>query len=306
MTHDTFMSLAFNPALAFGWSVLAGVVMSMGGGGGGILAGVGNISIIGIGDPNMIKVVNQILEFASRIVSVPLYQRQRRLVWSVALSYGIGAPIGAITGAWFSKSMMANMAAYRPAFGVLIALVAARVLYESWGSGAMNHAGRRKANEASMRATRNARSSSGLDGEAVPRSSLLNWNSVRVRFGGDHFDFSPLVAAAGGFAISFVGSTFGVGGGFLATPFMASVLLFPMYLVAGTSLVALFIPLAVSIATYIVLRVNVDWRLVAVEVPGVLAGSFLGPWVNSYMNERAQKTAVAVALFAIGLFYIWH
>jgi uncharacterized membrane protein YfcA len=33
----------------------------------------------------------------------------------------------------------------------------------------------------------------------------------------------------------------------------------------------------VSIATYIVLRVGVDWWLVAVEVPGVLAGSFLGP-----------------------------
>src|SRR5437868_6054844 len=128
------MSLGFNPALAFGWSVLAGLVMSMGGGGGGILAGVGNISILGIGDPNMIKVINQILEFASRIVSVPLYHRQRRLVWSVALSYGIGAPIGASAGAWFSKSMMADMGAYRSAFGVLIALVAARVLYESWGT----------------------------------------------------------------------------------------------------------------------------------------------------------------------------
>src|SRR6187397_376579 len=107
------MSLGFDPGLAFGWSVFAGFVMSMGVGGGGILAGVGHISILGIGDPNMIKVINQILEFASRIVSVPLYHKQRRLVWSVAFAYGIGAPFGASMGAWFSKTRMADMAAYR-------------------------------------------------------------------------------------------------------------------------------------------------------------------------------------------------
>ena len=124
-----------------------------------------------------------------------------------------------------------------------------------------------------------------------------------MAFGGDRFDFNPLAAAAGGFAISFVGSAFGVGGGFLVTPFMASLLLFPMYLVVGTSLVALIIPLAVSVLTYLVLQVDVGWRLMAIEVPGVLAGSFLGPWLNRYMNERALKALVALMLLAIGLYY---
>lgn len=301
------MSLSFDPYLAFGWSVLCGFMMSMGAGGGGILAGIGHISILGIGDPNMIKVVNQILEFSSRIVSVPLYHRQKRLVWSVALSFGIGAPIGAVMGSWFSKDFMSDMSLYRPAFGVLIALVAARVLYESWGNKALSHAGLRKANEASARAARSARASpAGLKSDAAPRSTLLTWKKIRVRFGGEDFDFSPLAAAAGGFAISFVGSAFGVGGGFLVTPFMASILLFPMYLVVGTSLVALIIPLAVSVLTYVVLRVNVDWWLVAVEVPGVLAGSFLGPWLNRYMNEKALKTFVALVLLGIGLYYASH
>jgi uncharacterized membrane protein YfcA len=298
------MSLGFDPYLAFGWCVLAGFIMSMGAGGGGILAGIGHISILGIGDPNMIKVVNQILEFASRIVSVPLYQRQKRVAWSVALAFGIGAPIGAIAGSWFSKSLMSDMALYRSAFGVLIALVAARVLYEGWAKRALNHAGLRKATEASQRASRAARTSpSGINGDAAPRSTMLAWNKIRVAFGGEHFDFHPLTAAAGGFVISFVGSAFGVGGGFLVSPFMASVLLFPMYLVVGTGLVALIIPLAVSVLTYVVLRVHVDWWLVAVEVPGVLAGSFLGPWLNRYMNEKALKTFVAIVLLGIGLFY---
>jgi uncharacterized membrane protein YfcA len=274
------MDLAFNPWLAFGWCVLAGFMMSMGAGGGGILAGVGHISILGIGDANMIKVVNQILEFSSRLVSVPLYHRQQRLVWSLALTFGAGAPLGAIAGSWISASSLSNMALYRAVFGLLIVLVAARTLWEGL--------------------TRRARA------QVVdrPRTVAYGWRAFRVRFGGEHFGFDPWTAALGGFCISFVGSLLGVGGGFLVTPFMASVLLFPMYLVVGTSLVALMIPLTVSVLTYLALEVGVDWKLVAVEVPGILVGASIGPALNRYLNEKALKTFVAAVLLAIGIYYV--
>jgi uncharacterized membrane protein YfcA len=95
--------LASTRVWLFGWSVFAGFVMSMGVGGGGILAGVGHISILGIGDPNMIKVVNQILGVRQPDRVGAAVSQQRRLVWSVAFAYGIGRPIGASMGAWFSK-----------------------------------------------------------------------------------------------------------------------------------------------------------------------------------------------------------
>jgi uncharacterized membrane protein YfcA len=275
------VELGFNPYLAFAWCVLAGLLMSSGAGGGGILAGIGHLSILGVGDPNMIKVVNQILEFSSRIVSVPLYHRQRRLVWSLALSFGLGAPLGAIAGSWFSKSYLADMAVYRSVFGLLVAAVGARVLWEGWRE-------------------RARRQSAGHD---APRTIAYGWRAVRVRFGAEHFDFNPWSAALGGFCISFVGSMLGVGGGFLVTPFMASLLLFPTYLAVGTGLVALMIPLTVSVLTYLALQVGVDWKLVAVEVPGVLAGSFLGPALNRHMNEKALKMFVAAVLLAIGIYY---
>lgn len=269
-----------NLALAFGWCVFAGFMMSMGAGGGGILAGVGHMSILGIVDPNTIKVLNQMLEFASRLVSVPLYHRQHRLVWSLALTFGIGAPLGAVAGSWFSKHYLSDMALYRAVFGLLIVLVAARTLWEGWRNRPRTHAVDR------------------------PRTVAYGWRAFRVRFGGADFDFSPWSAALGGFCISFVGSLLGVGGGFLVTPFMASVLLFPMYLVVGTSLVALMIPLTVSVLTYLALEVAVDWKLVAVEVPGVLVGAFIGPALNRYLNEKALKIFVALVLLAIGVYYV--
>ena len=81
------MDLSFNPFLAFSWSIFAGFLMAMGAGGGGILAGIGHISILGIADANMIKVVNQLLELTSRFFSVPIYFNQKRLIWPLALSF---------------------------------------------------------------------------------------------------------------------------------------------------------------------------------------------------------------------------
>jgi uncharacterized membrane protein YfcA len=269
--------------LAFGWCVLCGFLMSSGAGGGGILAGIGHISILGVTDPNMIKAANQILEFASRLVSVPLYFRQKRLVWSLAFSFGIGAPVGAVAGSWLSKTYLSDMSVYRPVFGLLVALVAARVLYEGWF---------RKSGKAAT-----------TDG-THPRTVSFGWRRAVVRLGSHEHGYSPLGAALGGFAISFVGSMMGVGGGFLVTPFMASVLLFPMFLVVGTGLVALMIPLTVSVLTYLALQVHMDWTLIAVEVPGIFAGSLLGPALNRHLNEKALKTFVALVLLAIGVYYL--
>ncbi len=96
----------------------------------------------------------------------------------------------------------------------------------------------------------------------------------------------------------------GVGGGFLVTPFMVTILLMPMYLVVGTALLALMIPLAASVLAYVAMRVQVKWIVVAVEGPGIVVGSILGPALNRYMNERLLKLYVAGALFAIGVYYL--
>ena len=102
----------------------------------------------------------------------------------------------------------------------------------------------------------------------------------------------------------FAAAMLGVGGGFLATPFMASVLLFPMFFVAGTALVALMLPLAVSVSTYLLLSAGVDWTLMAIEMPGIALGSLLGPVINRRIDERMLRLVVAVVLICIGVFYL--
>lgn len=303
------MALDFNPYLAFAWSVLAGFIMSMGGGGGSILAGVGHISILGIGDANLIKVVNQILELTSRALSVPLYHRQKRLVWPLAIVFSVGAPFGAIAGAWFSVAYFSDMSVYQPVFGALVVAVAARVLLEAGETSTHRSERARKAHTIAQRIhlDRPPRAHPNGPGPAIasPTMESISWREIRVRFAGEFFGFNPLLTAGCAFGISFVGTTVGVGGGFLATPFMTSVLFFPMYLVVGTSLLALVAQLVVAVIAYLALQVRMDWWLVAIEVPGVMVGSILGPMLNRYMNEKFLKIYVAAVLFAIGAYYLF-
>lgn len=297
------MDISFNPILAFSWSVLAGFLMAMGAGGGGILAGIGHISILGIGDANTIKAINQLLELTSRFFSVPLYLKQKRLVWPLALSFGIGAPFGAIIGSWVSSNYLGNIDNYKSAFGILVLLVAGRTLYEALIKAKKRSHSLQKSFTTSNY-IQNGQSETSNKSNHVPRITHLGILHTEVSIGPDIFSFNPLVCISGGFVISFIGATMGVGGGFLVTPFMVSILLFPMFFVVGTALVALMIPLTASILTYLYLNTTIDWTLVMIEIPGIAIGSIIGPFVNRRINERFLRLFVAAILFAIGLYYL--
>ena len=297
------MEFQFDPVHAFAWSILAGFLMAMGTGGGGLLAGIGHLSILGIGDPNTIKVVNQILEFTSRLFSVPVYLKQQRVIWPLALSFGIGAPPGAIAGSWLSREFLSDLSLYRSIFGVLIMVVAARTLYESLARPRSRRSALQRAFEVSSRIQGRAGGAAEASVDA-PSMVQFRFRRVRIDCAGESFDFDPFAAVAGGFAISLVGSMLGVAGGFLVTPFMASILFFPMYFVAGTALVALMLPLIVSVATYLYLDVVVDWSLVAVEVPGIAIGSLAAPLVNRRINEKYLRLLVAAVLACIAAYYL--
>src|SRR6185503_13799003 len=99
--------------------------------------------------------------------------------------------IGAICGSWLSKSYLSNMAVYRPAFGVLVAFVAARVLYEGWAKALLQHVDHRRAREASERIGDRVRAGgfASLRPDDAPHTVRWSWTRIGVRFGGESFEF---------------------------------------------------------------------------------------------------------------------
>ena len=124
-------------------------------------------------------------------------------------------------------------------------------------------------------------------------------------FFGVEFTFNPVIPVIGGFFIAALASFLGVGGGFLLVPFLTSVAGLPMYLVAGTSAMAVFVGMINSIASYMMLKgTPVEWGLIGAELVGIVIGSMIGPRTSKYIPEKALKIIFIVLAFYVGIRYM--
>ena len=74
-----------------------------------------------------------------------------------------------------------------------------------------------------------------------------------------------------GLVVGLVFSTAGAAGGFLLVPFMSMILHLPMYVVAGTSALAITLHSITSIANYVRLGVELDYALLGLLLMGLHA-----------------------------------
>ena len=124
-------------------------------------------------------------------------------------------------------------------------------------------------------------------------------------FFGIEFSFSPIWAFVGGLVIAAISSFIGVGGGFLYVPYLTSLVGAPMYVVAGTSAMAVFVSMLTSITGYIAIaKAGMDWGLIGVQLIGIFVGSMVGPRTQKYIPDIWLKRLFAVLAFYVGLRYV--
>jgi uncharacterized membrane protein YfcA len=122
-------------------------------------------------------------------------------------------------------------------------------------------------------------------------------------FGDERFSFSPLLPFLAGLLVAMLSSALGVGGGFLLVPFMSIVMRLPMYVIAGTSALAILIHSTISISNYIRLGIQLDLLMLAILIAGVVTGSTLGPVISKHLPENGLRGLLTGILVLIGLRY---
>ncbi|MCK5813059.1 MAG: sulfite exporter TauE/SafE family protein, partial [Cocleimonas sp.] len=106
-----------------------------------------------------------------------------------------------------------------------------------------------------------------------------------------------------GFFIAIIASAFGVGGGFLLVPFMVSFLKMPMFIVPATAAVVIFISGTISVANYLNMGAEIDWKILSFLIVGGIVGAMIGPKINRIMQDKWLKIFLATVLSLIGLKY---
>ncbi len=289
--------------IAFVWAVFVGFVYTSTGGAGGVLAVFGYISILSA-PVNPTKPMSLILVIISAIVAVPTYMRQERVrkivkvIICAALSLASGGMIGGVLGPWLSTHYLTNAKSFKSYFGIMILVVSLLMAY--------------KLIKQVLKARQLNTASAGLALEDDPPADELITNAGKFTLKrmdytilGVPYSFSPIACFFAGFTIITVATIFGVGGGFLVSPFFIDIMGFPVFVAAGSSVLAVMFSATVATISYMRMHVHLIWSLLAIEVAGMVVGSILGPKLSPHINEKWLKGLLIAVLFFIGGLYIF-
>ncbi len=287
--------------LLLAWGGLVGIVFSTVGAAGGILASVGMISVFGIDNPNLVKPMAQALTLVTPLIAVPLYMRQCRVVYSLALLLAAGGVLGALLGSSLSVSLLSDMEVFKPVFAVLVFFIAAQLAWQLLRTGSASAALSKtiRAAEAYEQHVK----SGGASCELAIKFRRATLRRFYFRFGDEDFAFSPWLPLGAGMGVAVLSSALGVGGGFLLVPFMSIVMRLPMHVIAGTSALAIAVHSVTSITNYVRLGIALDYPLLGILMIGVVAGSAIGPLLSKRLPERGLRAFLCLVLVVIGLRY---
>jgi uncharacterized protein len=304
-----------NPIIGLLWAIWVGWIFSTVGAFGGIMAGVGHMTIYGLGTyaksfktsapalnkfiTDSIRVSNQWLVGLSALVSSINYHRQKRLVPALGVFLGMGALFATLMVV-FTTAGKIKFSQYQGWFGLCVFVIGGFMVYQMTPKG---QASKQAAKAAAKAFEETAKSKGKIEDQGV---KTLKWSLVKteISFFGQTFTFSPLWAFVGGFFISAIASFLGIGGGFLYVPFLTSVVGLPMFVVAGTSALSVLIGMIFAIFNFMVLKgVMVHWSLIGMELIGIFIGSMIGPRTGKYIPAKVLTGIFIVLALYIGLRY---
>lgn len=302
------------------WGIWVGWIFSSVGAFGGIMAGVGHISVFGLGhyadtfkqtSPTLgrlltdsIRTSNQYLVGLSALISSTTYYRMGRLVLPLGVCLAIGGILAGLLVPILTAGKI-DLKAYVGYFGVTVLVIGAFLFYETTSRGQQ----RKKAAKAAAEAfEREHIKKQPAGGETAVQGGvhLKEWGITRISFTfyGAEFGFNPILAVIGGFAINAVSSFIGVGGGFLYVPFLTSIVGLPMYIVAGTSALAVLVGMISSIYSYMFVKgIPVDLVFIGTELIGIFIGSILGPMTSKRIPDIWLKRIFVVLALYVGIGY---
>jgi hypothetical protein len=119
-----------------------------------------------------------------------------------------------------------------------------------------------------------------------------------VTFWGQEFKVNIVVGCLGAFLIAVLASMFGFGGGPFMVPLMTVVLGLPMYLVVGSSLLAILFNTVMGSARHYYFG-NVDIDLLLVMFPAAILAGYFAPQMAKRVNPLWVKRIAVLGMLLL-------
>jgi uncharacterized membrane protein YfcA len=304
-----------NYVAAFLWAIWVGWIFSTVGAFGGIMAGVGHLTLFGLGayaasfkgtNPELnalltdtIRTSNQFLVGLAALISTWSFFRMKRIVVPLGLALGIGSISGGLLVPWLTAGKI-QLSQYIGWFGIAVLVIGGFILYSTTERSQSKKSKAAEAAKAFQQAMKEQKNS---DAQGV-RVVSFGLNKTTFSFYGTEFTFNPFLGLLGGLVIASIASFLGIGGGFLYVPFLTSIIGLPMYIVAGTSALAVLLSMISSIFSFVYVGgTYISWSLVGIEMAGVAVGAFIGPKTQKHIPEKWLKWLFVVLAAYVGIRY---
>ncbi|MHB8840338.1 MAG: sulfite exporter TauE/SafE family protein [Candidatus Aquicultor sp.] len=121
-----------------------------------------------------------------------------------------------------------------------------------------------------------------------------------IEFWGQEFKINIVVGAIGGFFIAIISSMFGFGGGPFMVPLMTVALGLPIYVVVGSSLLAIFFNTLMGATRHYQFG-NFDLTFFLIMFPAAILGGLIAPQIAKRISPLWVKRIAVVGLVLLAL-----
>ena len=268
----------------------AGYSMALVGGATGLVSLPYDMSVLGFATIHVSPTV-QLETFLSPFGALLGFRRSGQWNTDFALPLCAGAALGAIVGPFIRVRALPDPVPFKAAVGVALIFVAGQMLYRVMTRAAI----------APPKA-----------GEATEILTLARtWRHIEIGFGGQRCRMSVVGLVSLGAFVGVVGTTLGVGGGFLLVPILVEHYHLPMRVIVAASIPFVIVLSAVGLFSF---NVTVPW-LTGQPVPtewawgfftggAALLGSWLATHSQRHIPEKLLRGVLGVANGVVGILYV--
>jgi uncharacterized membrane protein YfcA len=121
-----------------------------------------------------------------------------------------------------------------------------------------------------------------------------------VNFWGQEFKINIIIGCIGGFVIAIISSMFGFGGGPFMVPLITVVLGLPMYVVVGSSLLAIFFNTMMGTMRHFQFG-NFDLLFFLIMFPAAMLGGYIAPKIAQRISPTTVKRIAVAGLLLLAL-----